>query len=93
MKRVLKKLMAIIDGIYGWGILVCLFVGGLSVLGFLAAFIIGGEAAEAICVWLQKKLFGVLIYGGNIIVLLGLVNMYLKRQKSLTMNDQNRESN
>ena len=29
----------------------------------------------------------------NVIICLGLVNMYLKRQKSLTVSDENREVN
>lgn len=93
MKTFLKKLIAILDKVYGYGIVACLFVGGFMFLGFLAAFIIGGETATTICVFVQKKVFGVLIYGGNIIVCLGLLNMYLKKQKSLTVTDENRESN
>ncbi len=89
----MKTLVKILDKVYGWGIVVCLFVGGAMFLGFLAAFFIGGEAAEAICTFIHKTIFKWLIYGGNIIVLVGLVNMYLKKQKSLTMNDENRESN
>lgn len=93
MAAFLKKLVAILTKIYSYGILLCLFAGGLTVLGFIAAFIIGGDTATAICVFIQKKVFGILIYGSNIVVCLGLLTMYLKKQKSLTVNDENRQSN
>ncbi len=93
MAAFLKKLIAVLTKIYGYGIFLCLFAGGLTFLGFLVAFVIGGETATAICVFIQKKIFAVLIYGGNIVVCLGLLTMYLKKQKSLTINDENRQSN
>lgn len=87
MKNFIKKLIKVIEFIYGWGILICLFVGGLTFLGFLVAFVIGGETATEICTFIHQSIFKVLIYGGNIIVMLGLLNMYLKKQKSLTISD------
>lgn len=87
MKNVLKKTTTVLDYVYGWGILICLFVGGATFFGYLAAFIIGGDTAAAICNVIYKHIFKILIYGGNIIILIGLLNMYLKKQKSLTMND------
>ncbi len=92
MKKFIQKFIHIIDVIYGWGILICLFVGGLTFFGFLAAFFIGGETATEICTFIHKSIFKWLIYGGNIIVLLGLLNMYLKKQKALTIDDTNHEA-
>ena len=92
MKKILKKIIAILDGVYGWGILVCLFVGGMTFFGYLAAFIIGGDVATAICNVIYNYIFKVLIYGGNIIVLLGLLSMYLKKQKTLTMTESSEKS-
>lgn len=86
MKNILNKITAFIDIVYGWGIMICLFVGGATFFGYIAAFIAGGEAAAQICSFIYKQIFPCLIYGGNIIVLLGLFNMYLRRQKSLTVN-------
>lgn len=91
MKKILRKVSKLLDYIYGWGIFVCLFGGGLMFFGYLAAFIIGGETAAIICEVIYKQIYGVLIYGGNIIVLLGLVNMYLKKQKALTISNDNNE--
>ena len=86
MKKILKTISKILDYVYGVGIFVCLFVGGLTFFGYVAAFIIGGETAALICDFIYKTVFKILIYGGNVIVLLGLLNMYLKNQKSLTVS-------
>lgn len=87
MKNAIKKITVLLDHVYGWGIFICLFVGGAMFFGYLAAFIIGGNIAATICDFIYKTVFKWLIYGGNIIVLVGLFNMYLKRQKSLTISD------
>jgi len=87
MKELKKKLISAIDLIYGWVIYICLFVGGSMFFGYLAAFVVGGETAALICDIIYNKIFKVLIYVGNVTILLGLVNMYLKKQKSLTMSD------
>lgn len=91
MKNIISKISAILDKIYGWGIFICLFVGGLTFFGYIVAFIIGGETATAICNFIYKGVFTYLIYGGNIIVLLGLLSMYLKNQKSLTVSDNSKK--
>ena len=93
MKKLLKNTISVLDWVYGWGVLICLFVGGATFFGYLAAFIIGGAPATAICDFIYKVIFKVLIYGGNIVVLLGLLSMYLKKQKSLTMNETAEKKN
>lgn len=92
MKKFLQGLMKFLDFIYGWGILICLFVGGLTFFGFVVAFIVGGDAAANICDFIHKTIFKWLIFGGNIIVLLGLLDMYLKKQKALTISDTEQEA-
>lgn len=87
MKEFKKKLISAIDRIYGIVIYLCLFVGGSMFFGYLAAIIIGGDTAVLLCDIIYNKIFKVLIYAGNVVILLGLVNMYLKKQKSLTMSD------
>ena len=61
MKEKLKKISEIFKLIFGYSIMLTLFVGGLSTLGYVAALIIGGSAAEAICAFIYKKLFTVLM--------------------------------
>lgn len=81
----MKKVADVLKKIYGYGIVVALFAGGATVFGYIAAMIIGGEAATTICTFLYKKVFLWLIISADIIVLLGLVAMYLSKEKSMTL--------
>lgn len=87
----MKKVADILKKIYGYGIVAALFGGGATVLGFLAALIIGGDTATAICVFIYKKLFLWMIIGADVIVLLGLVAMYLSKEKSMTLNKKKKK--
>lgn len=84
MKAFCKKLSDIIKVIFGYGIMISLFAGGLTFFGFVVALIIGGDTATAICVAIQKEIFPIIIYLSVIMVLLGLVAMYLAGEKALT---------
>ncbi len=57
MKEKLYKLGMVMKKIYGYGIFASLFLGGLSVLAYFAALIIGGDIATEICSFVYKKLY------------------------------------
>ena len=84
MKKILNKISAVLRTIFGYGIIVCLFGGGLTFLGYLVALVIGGNAAAAICEVLYKTIFPLIIKASTILVLLGLLIMYLSGEKALT---------
>jgi hypothetical protein len=84
MKNFCKKLSDVLKLIFGYGIMISLFVGGLTFFGYMVALIIGGDVATAICSFLYKKVFTVVIYLAVSMVLLGLVAMYLAGEKALT---------
>ena len=86
MKEVCKKISAVLKTIFGYGIMLCLFVGGLTFFGYLAALFIGGETATAICTFIYKILIPYIIKASTIMVLLGLVAMYLNGEMALTSN-------
>ena len=46
MKEKLKKISNVCKIIFGYGIMITLFVGGLTFFGYIAALIIGGEATQ-----------------------------------------------
>lgn len=79
----MKRFVNILSYIYGAGVALALFAGGLSFLGYLAAFCIGGDTATAICVFIYKTLYPILFYFASGIALLGLVKMYLAGEKSM----------
>ena len=84
MKEICKKISRVIKDIFGYGILVCLFAGGLTFFGYLAALAIGGEVAAAICMFIYKSFFPWIIRSSTVLVLLGLVAMYLNGEMALT---------
>ena len=84
MKEMCKKISNILRIIFGYGIMICLFAGGLTFFGYLAALFIGGETATAICVFIYKTIIPYIIKASTILVLLGLLTMYLNGEVALT---------
>ena len=84
MKEKMKKISDKLKGVFGYGIMITLFVGGLTFFGYLAALIIGGDTAALICEIIYKKIVPVMIYVSTIMVLFGLLTMYLAGEKALT---------
>ena len=82
----MKKIAEIFKTIFGYGIMLCLFVGGLTFFGYVAALIIGGDIATTICFVIYKKIIPVMIYINGCMVIFGLVCMYLAGEKALTSN-------
>jgi len=84
MKEIFKKISAVLKTIFGYGIMICLFAGGMTFFGYVAALIIGGSAATAICTFIYKQIIPVIVYCTSCLVLLGLVAMYLNGEMALT---------
>jgi len=84
MKEILNKIANVTGMIYGYGIMLSLLIGGLTFFAYILALILGGSAAAAICHFIYKTLYPVLVYGSSVIVLLGLLTMYLKGEKALS---------
>lgn len=84
MKKFCKKLSDILRIVFGYSILVCLFAGGLTFFGYVAALCIGGDTAAEICRVLSKVVTPWIIKVSSVTVLLGLVVMYLGGEVALT---------
>ena len=84
MKETLKKISGVCRIIFGWGIMIVLFAGGLTFFGYVGALIIGGKTAMAICTWIYKSFIPVMIYTSNILILFGLLTMYIAGETALT---------
>ncbi len=91
MKEIIKKISEVLKKVFGFGIMLCVFAGGFTFFGYLAAIIIGGETASVICTVIYKQIFPVLIKISTIMVLLGLAIMYLNGEKSLVLNTKRRK--
>lgn len=83
-KEILKKISKVLSTIFGYGIMLSLFVGGLTFFGYLIALFIGGDIATEICTFLYKTVFPIVIKTSTIMVLLGIVIMYLNGEVALT---------
>ena len=57
MKKIRMKLANWIQVLFGYGIMICLFGGGLLFFGYLTAIIIGGELATEICAFIYKTIY------------------------------------
>ena len=89
MKETLKKISNVCKLIFGYGIMIVLFAGGLTFFGYLIALVIGGETATSICTWIYKSFVPIIIYASTILILFGLVTMYLAGEKALTPEKKN----
>ena len=84
MKNVCKKIASVLKTIFGYGIMIALFGGGLTFFGYVAALIIGGDTAATICAFIKDKILPVIIYISTTMVILGLISMYLNGETALT---------
>ena len=83
MKDICKKISSVMKTIFGYGIMISLFAGGLTFFGYVAALIIGGDIAGVICAVIYEKIIPSIIYLSVSMVLLGLVAMYLNGEVAL----------
>ena len=84
-----QKIAKVLGTVYGIGIMLVLFFGALSFLGYVVAFIVSGETATAICTFIYKNAYPMLFFVSSAIVLLGLVKMYVAGEKSMVPNKRN----
>ncbi len=80
----MKKFSDVLKTIFGYGIMIALFLGVFIFFGYVIALVIGGDAAAQICEIVYKRIVPVMIYLGTSMVLLGLLAMYLAGEKALT---------
>ncbi len=88
MKNVCKKIANVLKYVFGWGVMLSLFAGGLTFFGYLAAVIIGGGEGgigAQICEIISKQITPIITYVSTCCVLLGLFTMYLSGEQALTV--------
>ena len=85
MKKVCGKIAVFLKAVFGYGIMIGLFAGGLTFFGYVAALIIGGNIAATICAFISQSFMPWIIRGTTALVLLGLLAMYLSGEQALTI--------
>ena len=84
MRETLRKVSDVCKLIFGYGIMIVLFAGGLTFFGYIAALLVGGQTGAAICAWIFNQFIPVIIYASTVLILFGLLAMYLAGEKALT---------
>jgi hypothetical protein len=84
MKEFVTKITHVLKYIFGCGVVISLFFGGLSFLGYFFALIIGGDIAQTICHFIYKILYPILVYISSVTVIIGLIKMYINGEVALS---------
>lgn len=78
MTKTCQTIVTVLEWIIGIALALCLFLGGLGFIGFVAAFIAGGDTAANICTFLSKTYYVYLIKASTITTLACFVLQYFK---------------
>ena len=80
----LEKPVAVLKKIFGWGIMISLFAGAMTIFGYIFAFIAGGNLATEVCLALKTYAIPAVTYTSTGMVMFGLLIMYLSGQTALS---------
>lgn len=86
-KRLIHRMerpVAVMKIIFGWAIMLTLFVGGATFLAYVAAIILGGDEAVRITAFIKNYIIPGITYASTVSVLYGLIIMYLSGQTALS---------
>lgn len=72
---------------YGIMMTVSFFAGGIPLIPFVIAIIIGGETGEKIAVFLKEKYYPWVIILGSLAIVIGLVAMYIGKIEGLSVKN------
>jgi len=84
----MKKAAEITSLLFGFGVYICLFAGGLAAVGYIVALIIGGGAGGSgydLARFIQRTYLPFIFRLASASVMIGLLSMYLSGQKALTI--------
>ncbi len=92
-----KKILAVLNKIYGILMTASFFGGVLPLIPFLVAICIGGPVAEKISTFLYNDYYPWIIIAGSIAIVIGIISMYIGKIesmsiKSVTVNQANEET-
>ncbi len=80
-----EKIFKILNNIYGVLMTASFFGGVLPLIPFIIAMIVGGEAGEAIALFLYNDYYPWVILAGSIAVVFGLIAMYVGKLEGLSV--------
>ena len=86
-----QKALLVLRYVFGGSVAVTLLGGGLTMLCYVAALIIGGETAAKICEVTYKEIWPIIIKIANITIVLGLIAMYINGEKALSPSEKKKK--
>lgn len=95
VKEKLQKIAKVCKVIFGYGIMLTLFVGGLTFFGYIIALCIGGGdggTGEMIANFLYKTVTPIIIYASTVCIVFGLICMYLAGETALTPDSKKKKN-
>ena len=80
-----QKIFNTLKKAYGIMMTVSFFAGGIPLIPFIFAIIVGGELAEKISVFLYKQYYPWVIVLGSLAIVVGLIAMYVGKLEGLSV--------
>ena len=86
-----EKVLLVLRTIFGCSVAVTLLGGGLTMLSYVVALIVGGDLAAKICEVTYKQIWPVIIMITNVTIVLGLLAMYINGDKALSPSEKKKK--
>ena len=86
-----QKVLQVLRFLFGASVAITLLGGGLTVLSYVIALIVGGDLAAQICEITYKGIWPVIIMVTNITIVLGLIAMYINGDKALSPSEKKKK--
>lgn len=82
-----NKIYNILKKTYGIMMTVSFFAGGLPIIPFVIAIIVGGQFGENLSVYLYKQYYPWVIILGSAAIVVGLIAMYMGKLEGLSVKN------
>ncbi len=80
-----EKIYNALNKTYGILMSVSFFAGGIPLIPFIIALVVGGKTGEAISVFLYDKYYPWVIVIGSVAIVVGLIAMYVGKLEGLSV--------
>ena len=87
-----EKIYKALNKAYGIMMTISFFAGGIPIIPFVFALIIGGEMGEKISVFLYKQYYPWVIVLGSLAIIVGLLAMYAGKLEGLSVKKVSADS-
>jgi len=82
-----NKIYTVLNKAYGIMMTVSFFAGGIPIIPFIIAIIIGGKAGESISVFLYEQYYPWVLLLGSLAIIVGLIAMYFGKLEGLSVKN------